>query len=149
MRIEFTLNGKPVSTEVGATEFLADVIRRLGLTGTKVGCGIGVCGICTVLVDERPVSSCIYFAACADGTSVMTVEGVAERHPDLVEILVSKEAMQCGICTGGQLVGLQALRSNRRGAGEEEVREYLNGNLCRCTGYQTILSVALEVVARG
>lgn len=146
MIARFTLNGQPREIGIPAAALLLDVIRGLGLTGTKEGCRIGVCGVCTVLVDGLPVSSCLYLAACADGTEVVTVEGVARDHPEVVDAFVRCEGMQCGICTPGQVVTAVAARAELGDRpGRERLREYLAGNLCRCTGYATIV----EAVAAG
>jgi len=151
-----TLNGDPASADITATSSLLDLLRSLGLTGTKEGCRIGVCGLCTVLVDGLPVSSCIYLAACAEGADVWTVEGISRRDPDLVDAFVSCEGMQCGICTPGQVVTAAAaaeeVRAGGRGAeqllDEEGLRRYLSGNLCRCTGYNTIIEAVGGYLAR-
>jgi aerobic-type carbon monoxide dehydrogenase small subunit (CoxS/CutS family) len=136
MKVRFTLNGRPREADVPVTASLLEVIRGLGLTGTKEGCRIGVCGLCTVLVDDLPVSSCLYLAPCAEGTHVWTVEGIAQGRPGIAAAFVECEGMQCGICTPGQVVAAA-------GAGEDldeaQLREYLSGNLCRCTGYATII----------
>ncbi|HEX6198381.1 MAG TPA: (2Fe-2S)-binding protein [Jiangellaceae bacterium] len=142
MKLTFHLNGRMIELEAGPTAFLVDVLRSTGLTGTKEGCGMGVCGACTVLVDDRPVSSCLYLAPCVDGADVWTVEGLAERFPQVVDAFVAEEGMQCGICTPGQVAAVCALTLEKPAAAEPEIREYLNGNLCRCTGYQTIVAAA-------
>ena len=138
MNIDFTLNGSPVSVEAAPDALLLDVIRGLGKTGTKEGCAVGVCGACTVLVREVPVSSCIYLAPMAQGAEVWTVEGIAERDPLVVDCFVECEGMQCGICTPGQVVSTFALGLDHDEATEEEIRHFMAGNLCRCTGYVTI-----------
>lgn len=143
--MKFTLNGQPREAHVPAAASLLDVIRGLGLTGTKAGCRIGVCGVCTVLVDSLPVSSCLYLAHCADGAEVTTVEGIASSHPEVVDAFVRCEGMQCGICTPGQVVTATAARSEfGDGPSEAQLREYLIGNLCRCTGYATIIEAAAD-----
>jgi aerobic carbon-monoxide dehydrogenase small subunit len=138
MKVSFTLNGGPVTADVTAGTLLVDLIRGLGLTGTKEACGVGVCGVCTVLVDDLPVSSCIYLAACADGAAVWTAEGLAREEPALIRAFVEQEGMQCGICTPGQVVAAAALARQNPAATDEQIREFQAGNLCRCTGYQTI-----------
>lgn len=142
MRVAFRLNGRPTEVKAGPTSFLVDVLRESGLTGTKEGCGVGVCGACTVLVDDRPVSSCLFLTPCADGAEVWTVEGLTERFPAVVDAFVSCEGMQCGICTPGQVAAVCGLALEQPDADEDAIREHLNGNLCRCTGYQTILAAA-------
>lgn len=139
MRLGFTLNGDALDTDVAADALLLDVIRELGWTGTKEGCGVAVCGACTVLVGDRPVSSCIYLAPMAEGEDVWTVEGLAEKDAALIEAFVEHEGMQCGICTPGQVVSAYALGVHEPGAGEEEILAFMAGNLCRCTGYVSIV----------
>src|SRR5205807_1034351 len=136
----FTLNGEPVQVDAPADTLLLDLIRERGLHGTKEGCGVGVCGACTVLVDREPVSSCIYLAGCAERREVWTAEGVARREPDLVEAFMAHEGLQCGACTPGQLVMAAALRLRGGDADETAVRDFLAGNLCRCTGYRSIVA---------
>jgi aerobic-type carbon monoxide dehydrogenase small subunit (CoxS/CutS family) len=141
--VKFTLNGQPRQADIPATASLLDVIRDLGLTGTKAGCRIGVCGVCTVLVDDLPVSSCLFLANCADEAEVWTVEGIARRQPEVVDSFVRCEGMQCGICTPGQVVTAAAARAELGASLDEaRLREYLIGNLCRCTGYATIIEAA-------
>ena len=141
MKLRATLNGRAWEAEIDGSALLLDVLRDAGLTGTKEGCRIGVCGLCSVVVDGRPVSACIYPAACADGARVTTVEGIAEQRPDLVDSFVACEGMQCGICTPGQVV--MASTMGPEVSTPDDVRHYLSGNLCRCTGYQTIVEAAL------
>jgi carbon-monoxide dehydrogenase small subunit len=147
MKLSFTLNGETVETETPAGAMLVDVIRGLGLTGTKEGCDVGVCGLCTVLVGGLPVSSCLYLAACADGAEVWTVEGLARSEPALVRAFAEHEGMQCGICTPGQVVAAAALARCNPGATDAEIREHQTGNLCRCTGYQTIAAAVRSYLA--
>ena len=139
MRLTFVLNGEPVAVEAAGDEMLLELVRGMGLLGTREGCGVGACGACTVIVDDEPVSSCIYLAGCAQEREVWTVEGIARREPDLVEAFVAGEGVQCGACTSGQLVMAAALRLRGRDPGEPAVREFLAGNLCRCTGYRSIV----------
>lgn len=148
MRVAFRLNGQPTDVESRATAFLVDVLRDSGLTGTKEGCGVGVCGACTVLVDDRPVSSCLYLAPCVEGADVWTIEGLTERFPEVVDAFVAHEGMQCGICTPGQVAAVCALALEQPDADDAAIQEYLNGNLCRCTGYQTILAAAKAALQR-
>lgn len=139
MNIRFWLNGAETQADVSADLMLVDLLRESGAAGTKEGCGVGVCGLCTVLVNDRPVSSCIYLAACADEARVWTIEGIAERDPALVESFVRHQGLQCGICTPGQVMAAYALRRDRPDASERELRAYMAGNLCRCTGYVSIV----------
>ncbi len=144
--LSFELNGTPITTDCHPTALLLDVVRALGWTGTKEGCAVGVCGACTVLVDDLPVSACLYLAACADGASVWTVEGLADRFPEVADAFVRCEGMQCGICTPGQVAAVCALRMLDPGADDQRIRQFLSGNLCRCTGYGTILDAAREAL---
>ena len=138
MKLSFTLNGSPVDADIEPDLLLVDLIRDRGLTGTKEACGVGVCGLCTVLVNDLPVSSCLYLAACADGADVWTAEGLAREDAGLVGAFVGQEGMQCGICTPGQVVAAAALARENPAATDADIREHMSGNLCRCTGYQTI-----------
>jgi carbon-monoxide dehydrogenase small subunit len=137
VRLHANVNGRPFEAEAPTTASLLDVLRGAGLTGTKEGCGIGVCGVCTVIVDGLPVSSCLYLAGCVQETDVWTVEGVVERQPELVDAFVACEGMQRGICTPGQVVAAASMGPEVQG--EEAIRRYLSGNLCRCTGYASIV----------
>jgi aerobic carbon-monoxide dehydrogenase small subunit len=147
VKLTFTLNGEEVVTSADPGALLVDLIRGLGLTGTKEACGVGVCGLCTVLVNDLPVSSCLYLAACAEGADVWTVEGIARTDPELIRAFVGHEGMQCGICTPGQVMGAAALARENPRATDAEVRAHLSGNLCRCTGYQTITASVRSYLA--
>jgi carbon-monoxide dehydrogenase small subunit len=147
MKLSFTLNGEEVVTSADPGVLLVDLIRGLGLTGTKEACGVGVCGLCTVLVNDLPVSSCLYLAGCADGAEIWTVEGLAREEPDLIRAFVAHEGMQCGICTPGQVVAAAALARDNPAATDEEIRAHQAGNLCRCTGYQTITAAVRSYLA--
>jgi carbon-monoxide dehydrogenase small subunit len=148
-----------VTTQINgdATEFLCepdetlmDVLRdRLGLTGTKEGCGTGDCGACTVAVDGRLVCSCLMLGAEAEGRDVATIEGMAtgdQLHP-LQQKFIEMAALQCGICTPGILVAAKSLLERNPDPSEEEVRYWLAGNLCRCTGYDKIIRAVMETAA--
>jgi carbon-monoxide dehydrogenase small subunit len=148
--IVLSVNGKTVRADVEPRLLLADFLRdRLGLTGTHLGCEQGVCGACTVLMDGRPVRSCLMLAASADGATVITVEGLgsaAGLHP-VQQAFREAHALQCGFCTPGFLVtAVHLLQENPRPT-RSEIREALAGNLCRCTGYQNIVN-AVEQAAR-
>lgn len=147
MKLTFTLNGEVVETDAPSATILVDVIRDLGLTGTKEGCDVGVCGLCTVLVNDLPVSSCLYLAACADGADIWTAEGLARSEPAVARAFAECEGMQCGICTPGQVVAAAALGRQNPGATDDEIREHQTGNLCRCTGYQTIAASVRSYLA--
>ena len=152
MKISLTVNGKKRKLTVAPMKRLLDTLREdLGLTGTKEGCGEGECGACTVLLDGRPVNSCLVPAVQAVNTRVLTVEGLApgRRLTALQQAFVEMGGAQCGICTPGMLISAWELlaRSKRRVPSEDEVREALAGNLCRCTGYQKIVE-AVRAAAR-
>lgn len=142
MKLRARVNGSAFDADAPATSSLLDVLRNAGMTGTKEGCRVGVCGLCTVLVDDRPVSSCLYLAGCAEGSDIWTVEGMAVRAPWVVDAFVAREGMQCGICTPGQVVAVSSMGADI--GDEDAVRHYLSGNLCRCTGYGTIVEAALD-----
>ena len=149
MRLAFTCNGEPVEVDAPVDASLLEVLRGLGHTGAKAGCEVGVCGLCTVLMGGLPVSACLQLAPCAQGRDVWTVEGIARRAPELVQAFVDAEGMQCGICTPGQVVMAFAAAAEGLAPGSPELAEHLSGNLCRCTGYQTILEAVSAYLARG
>ncbi len=145
-----TVNGRQIREAVEPQELLLDFLRdRLGLTGAKRSCDVQVCGTCTVLVDGGPVSACTYLAADAEGREVLTVEGFASSPQFVIfeEAFMRHAALQCGYCTPGLLLTLKALRDNEELSSEEDIRHGLDGNLCRCTGYRSILDAAREVAA--
>jgi aerobic carbon-monoxide dehydrogenase small subunit len=141
IEITLTLNGAPVTLTVEPRELLLDVLRdRLGLTGAKRSCDVEVCGTCTVLVDERPVSACTTLAFEVRGRSVITIEGLAvngELDP-VQRAFLECGALQCGYCTPGMILATRALVHESPDAGDAEIRHFLRGNLCRCTGYVKI-----------
>ncbi|HSW10572.1 MAG TPA: (2Fe-2S)-binding protein [Bacillota bacterium] len=140
--VAFVLNGQPVEVQIAPHAFLVDVLRdRLGQTGTKVGCGTGECGACTVLLDGRPVNSCLVLAVRVGGCRVVTIEGVAadgELHP-LQRAFMDCGAVQCGYCTPGMILSAKALLDACPAPSDVEIREGMAGNLCRCTGYVKIV----------
>lgn len=138
MQVTVRLDGEEVRADVSPQTLLLDWIRQY-TTAPKEGCSVGVCGACTVLLDGSPVSACLTLAVMADGREVLTAQGVGAQDPALVESFVRNEAMQCGICTPGHLVSAKALRMRSPHPDEEEVRHHMEGNLCRCTGYQSIV----------
>jgi carbon-monoxide dehydrogenase small subunit len=146
-----TVNGKSHARVVEARLTLADFLRHeLGLTGTHLGCEHGVCGACTVLVDDRTARSCLMFAVQANGCEVTTVEGLT---PDgdlsvLQQAFMDNHGLQCGFCTPGMLITLTELLRDNAEPSETEVREALTGNLCRCTGYAGIVKAALDAAQR-
>ena len=138
MRIAVEVNGRWYEREVEPRTLLSDFVRHeLGLTGTKVGCEHGVCGACTVQLDDEPVRSCLMLAVQAGGRSLRTIEGLAEdgEHP-LQRAFHERHALQCGFCTAGFLMSLEPFVREKREPSEVEIREALAGNLCRCTGYR-------------
>ena len=145
--LEFTVNGIPrkVLLEEGRV-MLSDVLRdSLGLTGTKVGCGIGQCGSCTVVMNGDAVTSCVVPAAKAQGAEVLTIEGLSKEgklHP-IQETFIEADAIQCGFCTPGLIMRLYAVLTKDPRASEEVLKEAINKHLCRCTGYETIWDAAL------
>jgi carbon-monoxide dehydrogenase small subunit len=149
-RIELEVNGAPVQAVVESQELLLDFLRdHLGLKGPKRSCEVQVCGTCTVLVDGLPVSSCCMLACEAEGRSVLTIEGFAaqEEFAQFEEAFTRHAAVQCGFCTGGFVLTLKALRDNGELSDEDEIRHALDSNVCRCTGYQSILAAARELAA--
>ena len=148
MRLELLVNGRTVVREIEPQELLLDVLReRLGLTGAKRSCDVQACGACTVLVDGRPVSSCCFLAADADGRQVLTIEGLAERpeFDRLEDAFTRHAALQCGFCTPGMLLTVAALLETGELTGVEEIKHGLAGNLCRCTGYRGIVDAVSEL----
>jgi carbon-monoxide dehydrogenase small subunit len=150
IHVSTTINGDPTEFICAPDESLLDVLRnRLGLTGAKEGCGTGDCGACSVTVDGRLVCSCLVLGAEAEGTEVKTIEGMAEGdklHP-LQQHFIDKAALQCGICTPGILVAAQALLEKNPDPTDTEVRYWLAGNLCRCTGYDKIIKAVQSAAA--
>ena len=143
MEITLRVNGTAHQVEVEPRWLLSDVLRhRLGLTGTHVGCGHGVCGCCTVLVDGEPARSCLMLAATAEGADIRTIEGLAapdgELHP-LQEAFKRHHGLQCGFCTPGFLLSVLDFLRDAPAPSDDEIRQGLGGNLCRCTGYQNIV----------
>ena len=140
--IELNVNGRKYDIEVEPNELLLNVIRdRLGLTGTKYGCGLGECGSCTVLVDGRPILSCQTLAVSMDGREIITIEGIGEPgtlHP-LQEAFIDEGAIQCGFCTPGMILTSKALLDRNPNPSTEEIQDALRGNFCRCTGYVNII----------
>lgn len=150
--ITVTVNGQTYSEVVETRFSLADFLRQiLDLTGTHLGCEHGVCGACTVIVDGDAVRSCLTLAVQADGTSVTTVEGLADEdgtlHP-LQQAFREHHGLQCGFCTPGMLISLAAFLRDNPDPSESSVREALSGNICRCTGYQSIVAAALDAAKK-
>ena len=149
-RLELEVNGEPVEAVVEPQELLLDFLRdRLGLKGPKRSCEVQVCGTCTVLVDGLPVSSCCMLASEAEGREVLTIEGFArqEEFAEFQRAFTRHAALQCGFCTGGFVLTLKSLRDSGELGSEEEIRHALDSNVCRCTGYQSILAAARDLAA--
>ena len=150
IHVEFTVNGDEYDCLAEPHETLLDALRdKLMLTGTKEGCATGDCGACSVMVDGRLICSCLMLAAEADGAKVETIEGMAaggELHP-LQQKFLDMNGLQCGICTPGFLVAAKALLDRNPNPTETEVRFWLAGNLCRCTGYDKIIRAVMDAAA--
>lgn len=153
----FTVNAAPVEVDVPGMRRLLDVLREeLALTGTKEGCGEGECGACTVLLDGAPVDSCLVPVCQVEGAAIRTVEGLAPRPTGLEPVVLDElqaaflatGGAQCGICTPGMLMAARAYLDNGGGSGEDQIREAIAGNLCRCTGYTKIVE-AIAIAAGG
>jgi aerobic-type carbon monoxide dehydrogenase small subunit (CoxS/CutS family) len=153
-QVTFTINGRAWSGDVADEATLLDLVRGpLQLTGTKLGCGEGQCGSCTVLLDNQPVSACLTPATAVAGKTVVTIEGLAPRdglHP-LQQAFLDQQAFQCGFCTAGMIMGAAALLARQPRASEDEIRRGLQGHVCRCGAYPRIVAAvkaaadALEV----
>ena len=150
--ISLQVNGKRVIADVEARTLLVELLReRLGLTGTHVGCDTSQCGACTVHVDGRSVKSCTMLAMEADGRTVTTIEGLApdgELHP-MQAAFKEMHGLQCGFCTPGMVMSAVDLVARRPDASEEEIRTWLEGNICRCTGYHNIVRAVRSAAAQG
>jgi carbon-monoxide dehydrogenase small subunit len=146
--LHLRVDGEDRSIDVPADRLLIDVLRSdLGLTGTKEGCGVGVCGACTIISDGRVLSSCIVLAVAVQGAAITTVEGLAAADGSLSalqEAFIRFGGFQCGICTPGQLVAATALLDRDPSPSETDIRAWLTGNLCRCTGYRGIVESVLQ-----
>ncbi len=155
MKLSVTLNGRVVETEYEAEETLAEVLRnRLNLNGTKVSCEVQVCGACTVLVEGVPVSACTYLAYEARGKNVTTIEGLEKPdgtlHP-LQQAFIDEFAFQCGYCTPGMIMSAKALLDENPRPARDEIIHHMDGNICRCTGYVSIVAAiqrAAETMAK-
>jgi aerobic-type carbon monoxide dehydrogenase small subunit (CoxS/CutS family) len=151
MRVSVQINGTDHEGEVEPRTLLSDFIRhQAGLTGTHVGCEHGVCGACTVQLDGEPIRSCLMLAVQGNGRAILTVEGLAGPDGELTALqraFTEHHALQCGFCTAGFLISADALLRRRPDPSEQEIREELAGNLCRCTGYEGIVA-AVRAAAR-
>jgi aerobic carbon-monoxide dehydrogenase small subunit len=140
--IQMRVNGKDYTADVPSQRLLIDCLRYdLGLTGTKEGCSVGVCGACTVMMDGVLVSSCLTLAVLADGKEITTVEGLAQDgklHP-VQQAFIDYGGFQCGICTPGMVVAAKALLDQNQNPSDDDIKDWMMGNLCRCTGYYKII----------
>jgi len=151
--IKCVVNGKEQALEVGANQTLAEVLReKLGLTGTKIGCNRGECGACTVLIDGEAILSCLTLAIESDGKDILTIEGLG--NPETGELdpiqdaFVENFGVQCGYCTPGMIMSTKALLRRNPKPSEEEIKEGIQGNLCRCTGYEQIFKSILAAAKK-
>jgi carbon-monoxide dehydrogenase small subunit len=147
--IRLKVNGTDHDLEVPARRLLVDCLRYdLGLTGTKEGCSVGVCGACTVLIDGQMAASCLTLAAAVDGSEITTIEGLAngDRLHPVQQAFIDYGGFQCGICTPGQIMAAKALLDVNPDPTEQEIREWMMGNLCRCTGYYKILESVINAI---
>ena len=151
-KISFVINGDAKEIEIESNRTLLKMLREdLDLIGAKEGCGAGECGACTVLVDNKPVNSCLMLAVEADGKEILTIEGLSDgiNLDPLQESFIKHNALQCGYCTPGMVMSAKALLNRNSHPTEEDVKEALAGNLCRCTGYQRIVDAVLDVARKG
>ena len=150
--IHLRVNGQEHELDIPASRLLVDCLRYdLGLTGTKLGCSVGVCGACVVMLDGRMVASCLSLAVSADGAEITTIEGLAQEptlHP-IQQSFIDYGGFQCGVCTPGQIIAAKALLDENPDPSEEEIKEWMTGNLCRCTGYYKILKSVVKAVEAG
>ena len=145
--VQCVVNGEEVAEYVDPRESLLDMLRNhLGLTSVKKGCEVGECGACTVIIDGETIDSCIYLAVWAEGKNIRTLEGL-EKNGELTRIqeaFIEEGAIQCGFCTPGMILAVIALLNENSDPTEEEIRDYLRGNICRCTGYTKIINAVNE-----
>ncbi len=150
--IHIIINGTETETIADTGQRLIDLLRdTLGLTGTKEGCGIGACGACTVIMDKRAVNSCLVPAVAADGHEILTIEGMMKDgnlHP-IQEAFVKHHAIQCGFCTPGLVMSARALLERNPSPDREEIKKAIEGNLCRCTGYEQVIEAIQDVASKG
>ncbi|GJM39729.1 MAG: carbon monoxide dehydrogenase [Ardenticatenaceae bacterium] len=149
--IVVTVNGREVKAEIEPREILLDFLRNhLNLTGTKRSCDIQICGACTVLLDDQPVSACNTLAYESNGRHILTIEGLAqngELHP-IQNAFIEHNGLQCGFCTPGMVLATKAMLEDMHNPDESEIRNYLRGNLCRCTGYHPIIAAVKDAAQR-
>jgi len=150
-QIVLTVNGEAITRTVAVRQHLVDFLRsELGLTGSHIGCEHGVCGACSVRVDGRVVRGCLMLAAQADGAEVVTIEGLTDTGEiaDLQAAFVNRNALQCGFCTPGMLMTAAELLAEKQAKSREEIRTFLSGNYCRCTGFQAIVDAIETTLAK-
>lgn len=150
-KVTFKINGEKVSLEVEPNKTLLKVVReKLNLTGTKEGCGAGECGSCTVIMDGKPVNACMILAVELEGKDLLTVEGLAKNGvlDALQTAFINNAALQCGYCTPGMLMSAKALLMRNPNPNEDAIKEAIGGNLCRCTGYRSIMDAVKEAAGR-
>ncbi len=150
MTVSFTLNGEKRTFATAPGENLLDLLRRSGLRGTKFGCGQGTCGACTVLLDGRAVNACLLFVGQVEGREVCTIESVGsfDKSSEIQQELIDGSAVQCGYCIPGIVMSATALMKAETKYDDEIVREYMDGNICRCTGYEKIWGALRRVLDR-
>ena len=148
MEIKLTLNGKPVTASVDADKLLLDFLREQGCLSVKRGCETANCGLCTVLMDDKPMLSCSVLAVRADGRKVDTLEGLQDEAREFTEFIADQGAEQCGFCNPGFIMNTIALLRDNPSPSEDEIKEYLAGNLCRCSGYEGQLRGIQEFLKR-
>ena len=150
-RVSLVINGKEVSRKIEDRTLLSSLLRDiLSLTGTHVGCDTSQCGACVVLVDGKSVKSCTLFAADVDGSKITTIEGLANNgklHP-IQEAFKKNHGLQCGFCTPGMVMSVADLLKNKKNPSDQEIRDWLKGNICRCTGYQNIVAAVKEAASK-
>jgi carbon-monoxide dehydrogenase small subunit len=147
-KIHLTVNGEPYDLLVEPRQSLVDIIRyELGLTGTKKGCDTGDCGACTIILNGKPVNSCLILGVEADGSDILTIEGLqkgGQLHP-IQKAFIDHGAVQCGFCTPGMILSAKALLDSSPHPSEEEIKHAISGNLCRCTGYKKIIEAIRSI----
>jgi aerobic-type carbon monoxide dehydrogenase small subunit (CoxS/CutS family) len=150
MELHLTVNGISLNWSIAPGELLLDVLRRQGYFGVKRGCEMGECGACAVLLDGKPVNSCLMFAAQAEGRQILTIEGVAVdgKLDPVQEAFLDHGAVQCGFCTSGMVISAKALLDRCPDPSEDQVREALAGHLCRCTGYRKPVEAILAAASK-
>jgi carbon-monoxide dehydrogenase small subunit len=136
MKIVLNINGQMYKTHIDADEYLLEVLRRLGFKSVKKGCDTGSCGVCSVLINGKPTLSCQFLAARAEGYQITTVEGLGEKADEIIDLIVSEGADQCGYCGPSLVLTAYAMKKEIKDPDEEKIKHYLLGNLCRCSGYE-------------